>query len=184
MHERDKGSSELPTRAQDIPGWMSDEELAWLAEKASQCKIVIEIGVWKGRSTFHICQHCPGTVFSIDIWRPPPGVNVYHDPDGAHQEALRNLKPFIDATKLFIVEMRSITAIEYLAPLFKHCKPEWAFIDGDHNPWVVQDEIDRLRWLGVPLISGHDHDEVKKGLPDKGVVRGPGTIWWLEKPSL
>jgi hypothetical protein len=44
--------------AEAIPGWMSPAELQWLHDEASKHQVVLEIGVWCGRSTLasSVCE--------------------------------------------------------------------------------------------------------------------------------
>jgi predicted O-methyltransferase YrrM len=163
----------------DIPGWMEDNELDWLRQQASKSRIVIEIGIWQGRSTFAICANCPGVVFSIDSWNPPAHCKQYQDVKQAKINALNNLDRFMKQGKLIILHYRSLNALEYLSKILVLSPPDWVFIDGDHDPRVVAQEIDRARYLRAGLISGHDYAEVKDALP-KGTQRGPGEIWFFE----
>src|ERR1041385_7317153 len=56
-----------------IPGWMTEAELRWLHRTASRMSSVVEIGSWKGRSTFALLSGCPGVVWAIDHWRGSEG---------------------------------------------------------------------------------------------------------------
>lgn len=46
-------------RALSIPGWMSEEELLWLASTASSSHNAVEIGSYCGRSSRAIGDHLP-----------------------------------------------------------------------------------------------------------------------------
>lgn len=56
----------------DCPGWMTDNDLAFLMDIASE-KDVCEIGIWKGRTTVHLLQTCKSLV-AIDPWE---GLELY-----------------------------------------------------------------------------------------------------------
>ena len=47
------------SHAINIPGWMSVEELTYLAEAASKSNIIVEVGSWKGRSTIALAANTP-----------------------------------------------------------------------------------------------------------------------------
>ena len=88
-----------------------------------------------------------------------------------------HLREFTDSGKLIILPYRSMDAIEYLAKVLIERPADWIFIDGDHDPTTVAMEIDRARYMRIPLISGHDRMEVHEALPN-GVLDGPGEIWY------
>ena len=49
-----------------IHGWMDNHELNWLYETAKSLQSVVEIGCWRGRSTFALCTSgCP-RVIAVD----------------------------------------------------------------------------------------------------------------------
>ena len=56
------------TRALQIPGMMSEEELTYLAELASDREWIVEIGSWMGRSARAMADNTKGTVYCVDTW--------------------------------------------------------------------------------------------------------------------
>jgi hypothetical protein len=57
------GSDPLPEPGSHIQGWMGSHELRWLHQTARELGSVVEIGCWKGRSTFALCSSgCPRVV--------------------------------------------------------------------------------------------------------------------------
>lgn len=80
-----------------IQGWMNDKELRWLFETAKSMQSVVEIGCWKGRSTFALCcSGCPA-VYAVDHFN---GSQVawmqerIHREGSTENEFLRNLAEF------------------------------------------------------------------------------------------
>lgn len=59
-------------RASRVEGWMYEEELRWLAEHASRSTSIIEVGIWKGRSTTALCHAAAGRVYAIDHFQGSP----------------------------------------------------------------------------------------------------------------
>ena len=45
------------------------DEAAWLYDMASQCESVVEVGCWKGKSTFVLAQACKGQVYAVDHFK-------------------------------------------------------------------------------------------------------------------
>jgi len=171
-----------------IAGWMSDCELEWLCEKASQMDSVVEIGCWKGRSTHALLSGCLGKVFAVDHFQGNPGEN---DIGGAHGEAktadiheilLKNVGHF---PNLVILKMDSVEA----SKLFNDKEIDMVFIDGDHTREGF--EADLNAWLPKcrKMICGHDitQDGVPKvleGYKGKFQTNPLTSIWSMEIKNL
>ena len=56
---------------------MSLEELTWLATTAQNCKYILEVGSYLGRSCRALAENTPGYVVSVD-----PYMGDYHDDAG------------------------------------------------------------------------------------------------------
>jgi hypothetical protein len=136
----------------DIPGWMSTPELNWLYETARGMQSIVEIGCWKGRSTYALLSGCPGTVHAVDHFR-----GSLYEREVKHREAqttdlyaefLRNVGGF---GNLVVHRMASSDAAAQIA------EADMVFIDGGHS----FDEVcaDLEAWLPVArkLICGHDY---------------------------
>lgn len=137
----------------DIQGWMSDGELQWLYEAAKDCKRIVEIGCWKGRSTHALLSGCHGTVFAVDHFMGNPS-----EIDTAHAEAKtvdiyeifeRNVGSF---SNLFVLRKDSIEASKH----FKDNSLDMVFIDGEHTKQAFK--ADYETWLPKcsGLFCGHD----------------------------
>lgn len=172
----------------DIPGWMSDMELEWLCEKASQMDSVVEIGCWKGRSTHALLTGCMGRVFAVDHFQGNPKENHI---GGAHGEAktadiheilLKNVGHF---PNLVVLKMDSVEA----SKLFNDKEIDMVFIDGDHS--LEGFEADLNAWMPKcrKLICGHDMGQdgvpvVLGGYKGKFNQQPQTVIWYMELENL
>lgn len=185
-------------RALTIPGWMSKEELEWLASEASRVQVnrIAEIGCWHGRSTRALADNigANGVVFAIDTWNGPPetpedvinvGIAAAHLPK---DWALYQFKANMDGIngKLQIVQQPSIEAADLAVEAGDAGKFDLIFIDAAHDYENVKADIQA--WLPLVraggVIAGHDYQSgwpgvvkaVNELLP--GAKRGAGTIWY------
>lgn len=164
----------------DIGGWMGDSELCWLENTASGMSSVLEIGVWKGRSTFNLLTGCNGTVTAVDHF-----LGSASEQD-AHSEAREvNLYDIFMANvghfdNLVVLKMDSIEA----SKLYEDKSIDMIFIDGDHEELAFEQDI--IHWLpkAKKMICGHDRGQA--GVPvvlpkyfDK-VEQGPDSIWYVK----
>lgn len=176
-------------RALETPGWSSPTELTWLAERASESRIIAEIGSWRGRSARAMADNSQAKIFCIDTfadhavgipgwWNDPS--DLHADPDWLYREFANNLSDHLDRT-VFACRMTSMQAAKVLQDM----RYSLIFIDADHSYQSVKDDI--LAWR--PLLAengvfcGHDYDhpqcpDVKKAvdelIPDFYLV---DTIW-------
>lgn len=176
-------------RALSIPGWMSEEELHWLASTASSSYNVVEIGSFCGRSSRAIGDHLPanGNLYCIDSFKPfhciPPVISSSEEGEEIHKQFLTNMDDLLSSGKVSLLRMSSLQAVTYISK-----KPSWVdflFIDGDHSYPVVS--MDIVIWLPLMtkggIISGHDYDiyeGVKRAVDERfggSVERPVGSIW-------
>jgi SAM-dependent methyltransferase len=190
----DDGPSVDLTKALAIPGWMSQEELEWLAGQASRIQVnrVAEIGCWHGRSTRAFADNIgpDGIVYAIDTWNGPPetpddiinvGIAAAHLP---RDWALEQFKGNMDGLngKVTIVQQPSTVA----AAAFVDTRFDLVFIDAAHDYDNVKADI--LAWLPLVrpggIICGHDYQLAWPGVVEAvnellpGAKRGAGTIWY------
>lgn len=164
------------TLAGPLSQWTAPEELAWLAELASQCAIVLEVGAYKGKSCKVMAHACPGRVLSVDRFD-----------DHTEEDFKRNLKDELASDKVTLLAMESGQA----ADLIKDGSLDAVFIDASHD----QESVERDIGLWLPkvkpggVLCGHDFEKVdngvalavKKKLP--GYVITQHTIWaWVKMP--
>jgi GT2 family glycosyltransferase/predicted O-methyltransferase YrrM len=152
--------------AYNCDGFMSPEELRWLAEQARKSTVVIEIGSWHGKSSRAIADNLPpdGKLYCIDTWA---GSKVeqdtnhasarWMDGDHAFDEFSRNLWDHIESGKVVPLRMHGRNAAKILKD--KGVKADLIFIDAGHQFEEVVEDIQNylpLRKEGG-TISGHDY---------------------------
>ncbi len=171
--------------AQKIDGWMTDEELGWIAHAAKYAKTIMEIGCYKGRSTRCWLDNTFGKVHVVDPWSSmgvmDNGEVDVHADFRVYNEFYNNLANFVNEEKLII--HRAVFSEATELP-----KADLIFIDGDHREEHVKQDIHKaMNLLNKPgVICGHDYGVehwpavkrvVDKVFPDAGIV---GTIWFKE----
>jgi hypothetical protein len=175
-----------------IPGWMTEPELQWLYQTASQMESVVEIGCCEGRSTFALLQGCKGPVYAVDPWTYVPWLDINHDGVDNLRHFIRNLQNRGARNPLYY-PMTSAEAVAFMPGTPRGIpKVDMTFIDGNHEePFVLQD-IDL--WLPKTriLLCGHDFGNpdwpgVTKAVQERfaGRFSNPvGLIWavWLDIP--
>lgn len=170
-------------QALEIEGWMSESELMWLAERAAEHRLIVEIGSYLGRSTRAMLDNTDGILYAFDDWYGPRDVYL----EKAEREALYrhfivNNQEHIDSRKLRPVKG------EYKLDLWNGLNPDMVFIDGSHEACDVARDIQRWwpRLQDSGLICGHDVDQVgvypvvMELLPEAEVVSNT-TIWYEVK---
>lgn len=183
------------SEAVQIQGWMSPQELEWLAQAASRKRAIVEVGCWKGRSTKVLAKHTQGRVYAVDHWEGCANDNgetrnevAARGSEALFEEFKRNLAPEIGADRVIPLRCESGKAPPMLEELIGVSKVDFLFIDADHDYHSVKRDILNFRPLlrGGGLLSGHDYSDdwpgVKKAVdelvPDRLIH--PGTaIWYL-----
>jgi hypothetical protein len=166
--------------AEQIQGWMSREELAWLSRAAFESGSVIEVGCWKGRSTYAIAKSCAGPVHAVDTFQGSPELPEMKDQtadDAVFWEFRRNVGSLVAIHRGDSVEQ---------APGLPNVG--MVHIDGGHT--IEQVKADLLAYLpkATRLICGHDIQDpqvrsaVMEILGDVQTV--PGTrLWYYKLPE-
>ena len=154
-----------PLVAEDVAGWMDHDELEFLRCVASAANSIVEIGSWKGRSTFALAQECDGTVYAVDIWKNKHIL----------EEFKRNVGRF---GNIVICQMDSQYAATQLPNV------DVTFIDGGHDYLTVVGDIMAWKSKTRMVLCGHDYNQsgVRKAVLDtlRDVKQGPGKIWFTE----
>lgn len=171
------------SKALTIPGWMSERELLWLANKAARYQYIVEFGSFHGRSTRALADNCSGRIWAVDPWNgdyPKQNgetfekVNTYVFP-----QFCENLKEHIKSGRLIPVRGFSYS---FKLPY----QVDMVFIDGDHRYETVLKDIDKAMELVKTdgMVCGHDYnwDSVKQAVHEKlGSVMVEDTIWFQTK---
>lgn len=174
------------SRAQSIAGWMNDVELLWLAQRAAECKAIVEFGSFHGRSSRALGDNCiHGRVWCVDPWNGEyptvrgdiaSTVNTF-----VYPQFCKNLGDLISSGR--VVPHRGFSW-SFKLPY----QVDMVFIDGDHRYETVLKDIDKALELlrDDGLICGHDWGwpTVQQAVLDKlGSVKvvESTSIWWKRK---
>lgn len=184
-------------KAQSCDGYMSDEELLWLAKQATSSNIVIEVGSWHGRSSRALADNLQdgGKLYCVDTWK---GSIVEQDTnhasaklnegDHAFMEFCDNLADHIASGRVVPIRMSSKNAATWFKK--QGIKAKLIFIDAGHTYAEVKEDIEL--WWDVTkeggILSGHDYNytdgmwagvtkAVDEAIPFANQIDG-GNIWW------
>lgn len=186
------------SRALQIEGWTTEEELRWLAEQAQLLPAhsqVVEVGVFLGRSARAIRDNLnwSAALYCVDPYEDydDEGVKLAIENgtwSGVFQEATLNLQIANAGPRVvFFRESSARAAIRFL-----DCSIDVVFIDGNHSYLSVFNDISAWERTVKPggLICGHDynvHPGVKQAVDDSfsyGRIKFPaGSIWAVRKPA-
>lgn len=167
------------SHALTIQGWMSEDELLWLAEIASKCTTsIIEIGSYKGRSSCAIAANTRALVYCVDIWSECGTDGWYYDVFRENTMKYLNIIP---------INRASIWAAREMAAW--GLKAGMIFIDAAHDHFNVRKDIEAWRPLLADngIFCGHDynhehHPDVKKVVDEMiPKIKVVDTIWIEER---
>lgn len=176
-------------KALEIPGWMSEIDLLWLAEQAKSRDIIVEVGCYQGRSTRVLGENVKICVFAVDDWQGLrtidqgwwEGITPEDERKSLYERFIMNTHDLIDKGKVIPVRANHASVPE-LPPA------DMVFIDGSHDYESVKRDIltwePRLKSGG--LLCGHDYNQsplmaaVEQCLPRW--THAADLIWQWEKP--
>lgn len=181
--------------AEDIEGWMTGPELRWLRKQAATSPITVEVGVWRGRSTFAIAEahrQSGGISFAVDHFAGAREIMKAHDElgsiEGVREMARRNLAEPISEGLVVLVELESTVAYQHLFHVLGAENADFVFIDGSHHYGPAMLDVSNYWNLVRPggTIAGHDWnlDSVKRAVHDSlgpNINAGPDSIWFTKK---
>jgi len=145
-------SQQVPDYGNNIPGWMTIEELTWLYWVAQEMDSIVEIGSWKGRSTDALLAGCKGTVWAVDHFKGSK-TEVEMEREAAKEDICKIFLGNVGHHKnLKLLKMDSLEA----AKKFEDKSIDMVFIDGGHE--YKEAKIDIETWLPKvkKLLCGHD----------------------------
>jgi len=178
--------------AKRIEGWMYDSELAWLSRTASQQQTVVEIGSWKGKSTYAICSGTAGEVYAVDHWA---WKQVHEDAEGNRQYQRTGQDEtsddvYKDFVSNIVDKFPNVLAIRKTGLEAAKTLPDadMVFIDDSHE--YEEFKANLLTWLpkAKRIICGHDYSQdpghagVVKAVNEVFGARvrvAPGTTIWF-----
>ena len=141
-------------RAQKIAGWMSNDELIYLAQTASKCSLIAEIGSWMGRSTCALAENTTGTVYAIDTWAGSPETA---EENVTSEQLFEQFTKNTEALPIKAIKKTSVDAAQYLYS--QGIKFDMIFIDAAHDYESVKQDI--LAWKPLlkdnGIMCGHDY---------------------------
>ncbi len=183
-----------PTNDLGLPwGWFTAGDIAAYQALASELPnkgVVVEIGVWQGRSLCSVASQIKEknlTVYAVDTFEGTPGVQVVHNAEGKLQQIFEeNLEHFNIRPHVTILRNTSEVAAQSFTEF-----ADLIFIDGEHSEEQVikdiQSWLPRLAPDGV--LAGHDYSFVgtfvQKALPEGVTIQIiPGSdVWWVKNPT-
>ncbi len=172
--------SSRPTDARQIEGWMNHDELEFLEGLAREAESIVEVGCWKGRSTYALAANCTGPVYAVDHF-----LGSEDERSGPHREAvtgdvftqfLHNVGHF---PNLHIVKKPSLEAVAEVPEV------DVVFIDAGHRYEDVVADIRAWKPKARKVICGHDAvmDGVARAVREElgELVLVPGTTIWVKE---
>ncbi len=171
------------TPAIGIQGWMTEQELYFLAESASRSKLILEVGSYCGRSTRAMADNSEGIIHAIDPWDGKTQIykNMLHrNGDNINYTIFyHNLLKHINIGKVK-VERMNFTDFRTTS------NPDMIFIDAIHEyDAVKQDVAHAMSMMKSGLLCGHDYHPVWPGVIQAvdelfgNKIHTCGTIWWI-----
>jgi hypothetical protein len=155
----------VPPPGSHIQGWMGIRELLWLHETAKNMESVVEVGSWKGRSTFALCSSgCP-RVIAVDHFQGSP--EHQRDFGFAH-----GWSPYPEFERNILqnfqnVGLKHMTSVE-AAQEFADGSVDMVFLDGAHEYAAVQEDLAAWESKATRLIAVHarSHAWVQRALDE------------------
>jgi predicted O-methyltransferase YrrM len=148
-----------------IWGHTTYEELLWLYQMAKEMDSIVEVGSWKGRSTYALLHGCKGTVFAVDHFKGSPELNDLTP--NAYDIFYANVGRF---EHLVVMRMDSVSASRF----FKEKSIDMVFIDASHDFESVVKDLSVWMPICKKVICGHDADyePVRKALDHMKIPYG------------
>lgn len=187
----DPGVESAIWEANKIKGYMSNDELGYLAQRAANAKCVVELGSWKGRSTKAMAMTCKGKVYAVDSWRGSSNGDATGLESAAKGRDTIKGEFYHNVANVHANVVPTECQHEFAGSALKHVAGEvdFAFLDGDHAYEHIRRDILTALDLMAPggILAGHDINEpgvlkaVNELLPTAKIAIG--TIWEYTVPK-
>lgn len=142
---------------------------------------MVEVGCWKGRSTYALLAGCPEPVYAVDHWEGS-ALSV--------AEVMAGERPFVDFMRnvgkfknLVVVKLSSEEAVNSeQIPV----QVDMVFLDAEHEYEAVIRDLRLWAPKTRKLICGHDwsfasvRQAVNEFFGHDKVTTGPGEIWQVK----
>lgn len=170
-------------RALSIFGWMSKRELRFLAERAKEAKVIIEVGCFVGRSTMALADNTEGIVYAVDPWE-----EFYPDNNGNAHDIKANVYPVFYRNLQEHIESGKVKPVKEHFTYFGQ-KADFIFLDGDHRKDTLLHDIEQAERMinSGGIIAGHDYTHsswpgVKEAVDQHYLLKGKNvelvhSIW-------
>ena len=157
---------QIKETANEIEGWLEDNEGKLLYDYAKKCKghgVIVEIGSWKGKSSIYLAK---GAINgnNPEIYTIDPHITSTGEPNGSLEDYKKNMeKAGLSGKITHIVEKSEDAVKNFNKPV------EFIFIDGFHqyesvkldfeewSKWVIDDGFIALHdvrsWLGPKQLA-------------------------------
>lgn len=192
-------------RAMVTDGWIAHDELVWLARTAKSLPenaVIVQVGVWHGKSSRAISDNMPrgAKLFDVDTFNGSSGEPEQHatakEREGDHCFQWYWDNQYEQILKGDVVPMRLHSANAAHTLAHRGIQVDMVFIDADHTYEGVKADIEA--WLPLlkegGIICGHDYykenedpfawmgvrQAVQERFPD--VQKAATSIWW-SRPS-
>lgn len=165
-----------------IQGWMEGSELKWLFDTAKNLESVVEIGSWKGRSTYALCLSGCKTVYAVDHFlgssehQTTFGFRLGWSP---YPEFQRNILEHFN--NIVLKRSASIDAVRDFADK----GVDMVFLDGAREYESVTQDL--VAWVpkarGMVSVHGTETESVRRALQDyfgRAPNQVQGSIWVYE----
>lgn len=174
--------------ATTVQGWMAFPEQLFLFNNAKNMESVIELGSWKGASTWALCKSgCP-SITAIDHWKGSKEEAEAHAEasNGTVFEQFKKNMAGFDNLKYINGDINEV--VDTIADR----SVDMVFIDAGHSYEEVRNDIRKWKPKAKILLCGHDYGyawpEVIQAVDEElGEIDGVAhTIWykWMVKPRV
>ena len=161
-----------------IKGWMLPEEIKWLQEQASKAtNLIIEIGIWYGKSTYTLCSSTNARVIAIDNFKgsaDSEGIEVYSPEDVRLAEiyARETLSEFIESYCITPGYGHDFSDIEIngdprcigCGKVPDQCKPKLTIIKSDSNKALDFSDFSKYQADMIFIDGDHTYAQVLRDI--------------------